>query len=113
VSLRAEKYDKARKSLLGGLKTIYDAALEAAKTAETGFRTRDRARLLAKLDAANRAVTESAVKDVAGFLFPPLEELEAGLTSPARDPYKRHLELSAKLYQALAEATAYTLKILT
>jgi hypothetical protein len=124
VTDRAAQYNAARKSLLDGLETIRATAREAAALAEKalgitapGGRTplrlspAEQEKLLAKLDRANRLITESDVKDVAGFLFPPIAELEADLR--CGDGLNRHLEFSAKLYRALAEAAAYNLSILS
>jgi hypothetical protein len=61
----------------------------------------------------NRRILESEVKDVAGFLFPPIADLEAGLASPETDAYGRYLELSTKLYRSLAETAEYHLRILS
>ncbi|MDR3145135.1 MAG: DUF115 domain-containing protein [Treponema sp.] len=112
---RADRYEAARKTLREGLEYLRDLAGEAAVLAEGARRQRgpaDREGVLTKLEEVNRRITASAVKDVAGFLFPPLEELEGSLTSPESDRPGRHLELSAKLYRALAEAAAYTLAVL-
>ncbi|GHU56849.1 hypothetical protein FACS189442_5700 [Spirochaetia bacterium] len=66
--------------------------------------------LLKKLDRANHAIADSAVREVAGFLFPQASELEAELRSGIDDPYIRHLEFSTLFYRALAEAAEYNLK---
>ncbi|GHU97536.1 hypothetical protein FACS189483_03790 [Spirochaetia bacterium] len=129
VTERAAQYNAARKSLLKGLETIRATACEAAALAEKALGTAapaspggrashsprlspaEQERILAKLDRANRLITESEVKDVAGFLFPPMAELEAGMG--CGDGLNRHLEFSAKLYRALAEAAGYNLSILS
>jgi hypothetical protein len=112
---RAADYRAALGKLLEGLKYIRDLAGEAAVLAETGAARKkvspaERERLLQKLDRAAGAVMDSEVKDVAGFLFPPAAELEAG--SPSPDPLNRYLNLSAKTYRSLAEAAEYHLKVL-
>jgi hypothetical protein len=120
---RADRYEAARKTLREGLEYIRALAGEAAVLAEGARRTGpggrtpaggppDREEILSKLEEVNRRITASAVKDVAGFLFPPLEELEGTLTSPESDRSGRHLELSAKLYRVLEEAVSYTLEAL-
>ena len=120
-TVRSAQYDAARSSLLEGLERIREAAREAATLAEDA-RTRmkgdgaamwDLRETLDKLDAANLLITESEVKDVAGFLFPPIAELEQDLTVPVSDPPGRHLELSARLYRAVAEAAEYNLTALS
>jgi hypothetical protein len=110
---RALSYEGARRGLLAGLGHIKTLAEEAAVLAETGGDGQaDRERVLARLDRVNQRIRDSEVKEVAGFLFPPAEELEADLDSPETEPYIRHLELSAKLYRTLAEAADYHLRVL-
>jgi hypothetical protein len=113
---RADKYDNLCKTLIQGLGNIKTLAEEAADlAAKNTRRSLDAAaqdRILKRLDAVNRAIMESDVKEVAGFLFPPLGELEAGLKTPETDPFGRHLELSSKLYRALGETAGYNLQVL-
>jgi hypothetical protein len=110
---RETRYREALEALTGGLERIKALAEEAAEDADRAYRQSSPGKtILAKLDEVNRAIGGSAVKDVAGFLFPPLAELEADLKSPPSDPLKRHLELSAKLYRSLAEAAEYNLSVL-
>jgi hypothetical protein len=112
---RERRYDEAFKDLLRGLKAVKDEAEGAEKTAAGALRRffpdpAEREKILAALDAANRAIAANPVKDAAGFLFPPPEELEARLGET--DPWKRHLEFSALLYRELAAASEWTLKAL-
>ncbi|MDR2070697.1 MAG: DUF115 domain-containing protein [Treponema sp.] len=115
TAARSARYAAAHSALLGGLERIQEAAREAAALAESA-RSRtggDLRETFNKMDDVNRIITESEVKDVAGFLFPPMGELEKGLTVPVSDPLGRHLELSAKLYRAVAEAAEYNLSALS
>jgi hypothetical protein len=107
---RAVRYKAACSDLLRGLETLKTLAAESADLAENAL-PKDRDRLLQRLGDANRRIQESEVKDVAGFLFPPIAELEANLKTT--DPYERYLELSANLYRSLAETTEYHLNILS
>jgi hypothetical protein len=106
-ALRSQQYEAARKELLDGLKQIRAIAKDTAALAEKAFQRlpppEQRDALLRKLDNANKAITQSKVKDVAGFLFPPVAEIESSLESA--DPFARHIELSRNLYQALFHAT--------
>jgi hypothetical protein len=95
--------------LLRGLESLRSLAAESAELA-AGTAPRDR--ILKRLDEVNRLIMESDVKDVAGFLFPPLSALETSLKTPETSPYERHLELSEKLYRSLAETAEYHLRIL-
>ncbi|MDR1419657.1 MAG: DUF115 domain-containing protein [Treponema sp.] len=111
---RAERYEKARASLLEGLRRIRDDAEKGTSAAENALKRRgDEGEILPVLDSINRKIAESDVKDVAGFLFPPGRELEAALKTAREDRYGRHLEYSSALYRALAEAAEYNLRILT
>jgi hypothetical protein len=116
---RLDRYEKTLKTLLEGLKETKNLAEDAAKTAETGLRRFTQGRLspeeqektLKKLDAANSGITNSAVKEVAGFLFPDLGEQNPE-AAPV-DPFAKHLDFSARFYRALAEAAGYNLAVLS
>ncbi|MDR2517531.1 MAG: DUF115 domain-containing protein [Spirochaetaceae bacterium] len=119
-SLRARRYGEARRVLLDGLADIAEIAGRAAGAAgrarETARRRSGGAEIravLTALEEANARISASAVHDVAGFLFPPLAELEKDLTAAPGAELERHLELSAKLYAALAEASRYQLEKLS
>jgi hypothetical protein len=117
---RSEQYDGALSTLLEGLGEIKTLAENAAETAETALRrhirsgldAKERERVLQRLGAANKAIASSAVKDVAGFLFPDPKELERSVHSVSREGFGYHLEFSARFYRALAEAAGYTLSVL-
>jgi hypothetical protein len=107
---RSSRYTSACSGLLCGLETLRTLAAESADLASRAALPQDR--LLKRLGDVNRLILESDVKDVAGFLFPPLAELETDLQTPESAPYGRYLELSAKLYRSLAETAEYHLNIL-
>ena len=117
---RAEKYENTRNTLLAGLGKVKTLAEDAAESAETAARRKRQGRLekneqeraLKKLDAATRAINDSAVKEIAGFLFPETGDWEAEIAAISEDPLARHLEFSARLYHALAEAAGYNLTVL-
>jgi hypothetical protein len=121
VKSREDQYRAAMESLLGGLKSIRALAEDAAKAAEgahgkpealslgPGSGSLRGEQLLKKLDEVNRAIENSEIKDVAGFLFPPVEDLEQP-PGPGENPLKRHLDFSARFYRALAEAAEYNLR---
>jgi hypothetical protein len=108
--LRAERYEEARQALLEGLDRVKAAAERGAQTAEqalAGGRP-DRQKVLAALDETLKAITESEVKEAAGFLFPPPDE---GETPPnGEDSFRSYLASSLKLCRALAEAADYNLR---
>jgi hypothetical protein len=125
-----QKYEAALKTLLDGLKDIKNTAEEASELAETWcrrfkngqFEPGDEEKVLNKLDKANSTITASAVKEVAGFLFPDMAELGKSLkTEVSRDIDLQetsqvrllwHLEYSQCFYQALAETVKYNLNLL-
>jgi hypothetical protein len=107
---RSIRYRSACSGLLRGLETLRALAAESADLASKAALPQDR--LLKRLGDVNRLILESEVKDIAGFLFPPLAELEADLKTPESALYGRYLELSAKLYRSLAETAEYHLSIL-
>jgi hypothetical protein len=109
---RAGRYGSASAALLRGLESLRALAAESADLAAAADpRGRQADQVLKRLGDVNRLIAESEVKDVAGFLFPPLPELDAP-PDPGADPYGQHLALSAKLYRSLAEAADYHLGIL-
>jgi hypothetical protein len=114
---RNRRYEEARNALLAGLETVRDIAGRGLRIAEQAPGARpsgpgpspaEREKTLRQLDEINRNIVQSEVKDVAGFLFPPSRELEAGLPADS-PPFRRHLEFSARLYRALREAAEYHL----
>lgn len=114
-ALRSQQYQAAHRDLLEGLKQIRAIAKDTAALAEAAFQRlpppEHRNALLKKLDNANKAIGQSKVKDVAGFLFPPVAEIENSLQSV--DPFVRHIELSRNLYQALFRAADTVCRSLT
>ncbi|MDR2159302.1 MAG: DUF115 domain-containing protein [Treponema sp.] len=117
---RAGQYDEAVNTLLEGLKEIKILAEEAAETAETALRrhacpgldAKEQEKILQRLDASNKAISGSRVKEVAGFLFPDPPELERSVRIPSSESLAYHLDFSARFYRALAEAAGYNLSIL-
>jgi hypothetical protein len=110
---RSRRYRSANAELLRGLENLRSLAAESADLAEAADpRGQEAGRVLRRLDEANRRIMESDVKDVAGFLFPPLPDPEASPAGPGADPYGGYLELSARFYRSLAEAAEYHLRIL-
>ncbi|MDR2485444.1 MAG: DUF115 domain-containing protein [Treponema sp.] len=122
ITRRSAQYQAVLKELFEGLERIKSCAEEAAETAESAcrrFKSRngkpeqtpahqERERIFRKLDETNKRITESTVKDVAGFLFSPVPEPERIETAS----FSRYLESSAKLYRSLAEAAGYNLEVL-
>jgi hypothetical protein len=117
---REEKYKNAEEALLKGLKAIENLALEAEKQAKNSA-TRcklghlekiELEKTLEKLNAANIAINNSDVKEIAGFLLPETTNWEAEIAETTQDPLLKHLEYSSRLYKALVSAAEFNLKIL-
>ncbi|MDR3324447.1 MAG: DUF115 domain-containing protein [Spirochaetaceae bacterium] len=97
---RAEAFDGAQQNLAAGLEELRRLAMQALILAETD----PRSELLEQID---RAIAANPVRDVAGFLVPRLETLQARLKTPADKPLERHRELSILLYRAIYEAACF------
>ena len=116
-ALRSEKFENSKKNLLDGLRQIQNLALEAADNAgiaasrynQGRFSEREQENVLKTLDSVNKTITESAVKEIAGFLFPETEGWEAEIALENHSPFGRHLEFSRRFYRSLAEAAEYNL----
>jgi len=118
---RAEKYKNALSSLLQGLETIRKTADDAAALAAGALgRSRmghlpdsEREKTFNKLDEANRAIMKSAVKEIAGFIFPETRGWEGEIAGKTGDPFTRHLEFCSRFYRAMADSAAYNLELLS
>ncbi|MDR2796953.1 MAG: DUF115 domain-containing protein [Treponema sp.] len=125
IQERRVKYDAALRELVQGLtkiKSLADAAVEIlSRTASPGCtetgkglpRPQDQKRtcsFLKQLEAIDKEIAASPVKDVAGFLVPPPVLLEAGQKNHASASLSRYVESSLSLYHALSEAAEEQLK---
>jgi hypothetical protein len=129
IEIRNKKYTEAMESLRGGLKEISRLAGEGDSIIRSIRQTTARnpqndnaanAKELRGLDRINEKISSSPVKDAAGFLFPPAEELEEQLSREGVNQKNRggtaeaalahHLEFSSLFYKALKEAVDFTLE---
>jgi hypothetical protein len=116
IQKRSASYEEARKMLISGLKQLLSIRESAAGTAQKAlqhastFSPSEKNHLLNRFDKINHRIADSEVKDVVSFLFPPMSELEETLQTPINDSFKRHVELSFRMYHFLAEAASYNLK---
>jgi hypothetical protein len=112
---RALRYEKAVCGLTRGLESIRDAAQKGEAIARNALRgslnPEQRNKVLRDLDAITRRVTDSEVKEVAGFLFPPVDDEKENSPTDSRDPFRDYLESSLRLFSGLAEAAAFNLRI--
>ena len=117
---RTEQFKKARFTLLEGLREIKSCAEDAEECAKTAARRnrqgrlgeQDKERVLKNLDTLNKKISESGVKEIAGFLFPETLGWEEEIAALYPDPLARHLEFSARFYQALSKAARDNLRAL-
>ncbi|MDR0473674.1 MAG: hypothetical protein LBH43_08420, partial [Treponema sp.] len=112
---RKMRYSRARSILFRSLEEIRERAEDAASVVKhglmhSGLGKRETEKILLKLDKANAAISRSPVKDAAGFLFPPIAELEK--QQQKTEALERHLEFSLLFYRSLAESVEYTLEVL-
>ena len=106
---RAERFENAVSSLKHGLAGIKNAAEEGAETARRALRyplnAQQQNRILKELDEITRRVADSEVKEVAGFLFPAVNEDEIEKTNE-EDKFRVYLRSSQKLFTGIKEAAA-------
>ncbi|MCL1927662.1 MAG: DUF115 domain-containing protein [Treponema sp.] len=112
---RTSRYSDALTDLVRGLEEIRDRAGEAVSVAKNipvqhRNNIQENEKILKKLDKTNAAIAASPVKAAAGFLFPPISELEKELQET--DPFKQHLEFSRLFYQHLSESIDFTLRFI-
>ena len=109
VCKRAERYKKAVSGLIHALENIKAAAENGAKTARqasySSTTSEQQSKVLKKLDDIMRRITASDVKEVAGFLFPPVEEEKS-----ESDAFRSYLKTSYKFFSSLAESVGVNLE---
>jgi len=103
---RAERYDYAVSLLERGLKSIKTAALEGAEIARRALRyplnPQQQNKVIKELDEITRRLTQSDVKEVAGFLISPINN-ENG--NEEIDKFRKYLKSSVKLFEGIIEAS--------
>jgi hypothetical protein len=106
-SKRAQCYEKAISGLTRGLDSIKDASEKGASIARQALKgnlsSEQQKKVLRDLDAIMRRVTQSEVKEVAGFLFPKGEE-----EKNEKDSFQAYLKSALKLFSGLADAVDST-----
>jgi len=115
---RTQKFDNAVSVLERGLKSIKTAAEEGAEIARKALKyplparndvSTQQNRILKQLDKIMRSITESEVKEIAGFLFPPMQEpgsAELGSTeeTDSLDPFRAYLKSSHGFFSGIVDA---------
>jgi len=104
---RARKYENAVSVLLCALKSIKSAAEEGeaitAKALKRNLSQLERDKIIKDTDKIMRRITNSEVKEVAGFLFPAIEKEDDS------DPFKAYLKSSLKLFSSLSQSAGFNL----
>ena len=101
---RAERYEKAISALKDGMKNIKTAAEEGAEIARRALRyplnPQQQNKVLKELDEVTRRLTNSEVKEIAGFLLPPVIDDEG----ENKDQFISYLKTSQKLFTGILES---------
>jgi len=104
---RAERYENAVSVLTRGLESIRKTAESGEKIAQRALERKltsaEQGKVLKELDEITRRITESEVKEVAGFLFPKFGD-EEETPNEKGDPFHAYLKSSLKLFSGLAKA---------
>jgi len=104
---RYKRYEKAVSSLENGLKIIKSAANEGSEIVRRALRyplnPQQRNNALKELDKITLRFEESEVKEIAGFLFPPVNEEEKS----DNDPFLAYLKSTQKLFSGIKEAADF------
>jgi hypothetical protein len=110
---RADCYAKAVSSLISGLEEVRNAAQKGAGIAQQALKSKLDAgrqnKILKELDEIMRRITDSEVKEVAGFLFP-AEKTDNENENTAKDSFQVYLESSNKLFSSLAQTVEINLE---
>jgi len=104
---RAQRYENAVSGLIHALKSIKNLAEEgeaiAAQALKRSMTQSGRDKTVKDIDKIMRRITDSEVKEVAGFLFPAIEKEEDS------DPFKAYLKSSLKLFSSLSQSAGFNL----
>jgi len=113
---RAGRYAKAVSALIGGLEEVRNAAQKGAEITMNALKSKQDSgkqnKILKELDEIMRRITDSEVKEVAGFLFPS-ENKSAQDAGAEKDSFRAYLESSNKLFSSLAQTVEFNLENLS
>jgi len=105
---REDDYENAVSIFTKGLNQIRNAALEGAETAQQALKLKlnmvQQNEVLKKLDKITKQITESEVKEAAGFLFPKPE----GVVQEG-DLFLTYLKTTLKFFNGIAESASLTM----
>jgi len=104
---RTERYENAVSVLIRGLENIKSAAQEGAAAARQAMKRESsplqQNKVMKDLDEITRRITDSDVKEVAGFLFANIEKENDS------DPFRAYLKTSLKFFSSLSQAADFNL----
>ena len=108
IEKRQEDFNNAVNVFTEGLKDIKDAALKGAEIAQQALKVKlnlaQQNEVLKKLDKITKLITESEVKEAAGFLFPkPEGDVHEG------DLFLTYLKTTLKFFNGIAESASLTM----
>ena len=109
---RAERYANAVSALIRGLEEVGDAAKKGAEITRQALKNKTDSgrqnKILKELDEIMHHITDSEVKEVAGFLFPAENKKEG--EGAAKDSFRVYLESTNKLFSSLAQTVDFNLE---
>jgi hypothetical protein len=110
-SKRTQKYENAVSILIRSLKNIKSAAEEGeaitGRALKRSLNKSEQDKTIKDLDKIMRRITDSEVKEIAGFLFPENEKEEDS------DPFKTYLKSSLRLFSSLVQSAGFNLTYIT
>ncbi|MCL2720784.1 MAG: DUF115 domain-containing protein [Treponema sp.] len=108
---RAARYESAVSSLKQGLDKIKTAAEEGVEIARRALRyplnEQQQSKVLRELDGVLKSVTESDVKEVAGFLFPQMDEENIIKENGENDQFRSYLKTLLKFLDGVSQAVKF------
>ncbi|MCL1959237.1 MAG: DUF115 domain-containing protein [Spirochaetes bacterium] len=107
-SKRSQRYEDIISILIRALKSIKNAAEEgeaiAGRALKRSLNQSEKDKTVKDMDKIIRRITDSEVKEIAGFLFPAIEKEEDS------DPFKAYLKSSLKLFSSLSQSAGFNLE---
>lgn len=107
---RTERYEQAVCVLTRGLENIKNAAEEGEAAARQAMKRElnpsQQNKVIKDFDEITRRITDSEVKEVAGFLFPSVEDEKDA------NPFRAYVKTSLKLFSSLSQAVEFNLTYL-
>jgi hypothetical protein len=112
--LRNKKFNEAKCAIISGLKDLCDTSGRAMQIAENALRNAagvNDDKIIKKLNEANAAINANPIKEIASFLVPRAELIEASVSTPKEKTFTHLLEFQSKLYRAIYENAKFNLDV--